>query len=219
MEQGDGTVWGMTASEDSHSELQPGQATSMHLQRALGGDRVSLDWLVERLDPLLQAQAAYRMGPLQHRLCDPRDIVHEAWLVLLPRLSSLPPRDGRMTPVLLSFLSTTITNKLNNLLRSELRRGGRDESQECEPAMRDEVSYEVTRREAQQQVREAISELTSQDREILILRGIEQQSGEETAESLGLTRHAVHKRYGRALERLRTRLPGSVFAELVEDDR
>lgn len=207
----------MTSKGESEPLLAPGQATSMHVNRAIDGDSRSLDWLVERLDPLLQAQASYRMGPIQQRICDPRDVVQEAWLVLLPRLGSLPPRDGRMTPVLLSFLSTTIINKLNNVLRAELRRDNHEaEAAHAQPDALDEVAARVEQRETQTHVNEAIAELVTQDREILILRGIEQRPADEVAQLLDLSKHAVHKRYSRALERLRARLPHSVFGELPD---
>ncbi|MCA8975750.1 MAG: sigma-70 family RNA polymerase sigma factor [Planctomycetes bacterium] len=200
----------------------PGQATSLHVNRAVAGDTASTSWLIERLNPLLLAQAAFRMGPELRRTYDPADLVHEAWLVLLPRLGSLPPRDGRLTPVLLSYLSTTIINKLNNLIRRELRRrlhhgATTDDDPVADLAgPRSEVISAIVHREAQSQVRDLLEELPQQDREILLLRGIEQQPTEDVAAMLELSHEAVYKRYSRALQRLRQRLPDSVFAELSD---
>ena len=42
----------------------PAGATSVHLRRAIDGDETSLDWIVERLTPLLLAQARYRTTQL-----------------------------------------------------------------------------------------------------------------------------------------------------------
>ena len=50
-----------------------------------------------------------------------------------------------------------------------------------------------------------------------MLRGIEQQSNTTVALLLDLTPAGVSMRYARALERLRARLPGSVFDELSEE--
>lgn len=206
--------------EPSAPAPDPGLATSLHVQRAVAGDSASLAWLVERLSPLLMAQAAYRIGPELRRICEPADVVNEAWLVLLPRLRMLPPRDGRMTPVLLSFLSTTILNKLNALLRRELRRRMHaDEAAaapDAEPPANAVVSS-IVRRETRSQVRDALDELPSEDREILLLRGVEQVPGDQVATMLGLSREVVYKRYQRALAKLRGRLPDSVFAELRDD--
>lgn len=206
--------------EPSASAPEPGLATSLHAQRAVAGDATSLAWLVERLSPLLLAQAAYRMGPELRRICEPADVVNEAWLVLLPRLRTLPARDGRMTPVLLSFLSTTILNKLNALLRRELRRRMHldQEAAVLDPVPpANEVVSSVVRRETRSQVRDALDELPGEDREILLLRGVEQLPAEQVAAMFGVSREVVYKRYQRALEKLRGRLPGSVFAELHDD--
>ncbi|MCR9245248.1 MAG: sigma-70 family RNA polymerase sigma factor [bacterium] len=202
----------------------PGQLTSQHVRRAVDGDAASMSWLIERLNPLLIAQARWRMGAALSRVCEPADLVHEAWLVLLPRLDTLPPRDGRMTPVLLSFLSTTILHKTQNLLRREARRrlqtgsagDGEDPLLEL-GGPQSEVVSAVVRREAETQIREALEELNEQDREILLMRGIEQQETEAVMELLGLSRDAVYKRYARALTRLRERFPNSVFDELRDE--
>jgi RNA polymerase sigma factor (sigma-70 family) len=125
-----------------------------------------------------------------------------------------------MTPVLLSFLSTTIINKLNNLLRRQLRRRLQGGSNDDVPAPAElsgpqsGIVEALVKREAGCQVREVLDELPDDDREIVLLRGIEQQSSEDVAALLGLSLDAVYKRYSRALQKLRARLPRSVFDEL-----
>ena len=52
------------------------------------------------------------------------------------------------------------------------------------------------------------------DREIILLRGIEELSTKSVAMLLELSPDAVYKRYRRALQKLRARLPGSVFDEI-----
>ncbi|HEX5054005.1 MAG TPA: sigma-70 family RNA polymerase sigma factor [Planctomycetota bacterium] len=213
----------MTSQTPADELPVPGDVTSLHVHRAISGDVTSTSWLVERLNPLLLAQASWRLGSELRRSCDPEDLVHEAWLVLLPRLPSLPARDGRMTPVLLSFLSTTILHKVHNLLRHAARRRvapdhrSSDDTTPPEPeGPRSEVIRAVVRRETACRVRAALDELDARDREIVLLRGIEQQPPEDVAGLVGSTNGAVCKRYQRALAKLRARLPDSVFAELIE---
>jgi RNA polymerase sigma-70 factor (ECF subfamily) len=53
------------------------------------------------------------------------------------------------------------------------------------------------------QLRDALQKLEEIDREVLILRHLEELSNQEVAEILGIDKYAASKRYVRALERLR----------------
>jgi RNA polymerase sigma-70 factor (ECF subfamily) len=207
---------------------EPDDLTSLHVRRAIDGDGSSLGWLVERLSPALHMQARYRLrGPVS-TWCDPADLVQDVWAIALPRLPDLVVRDGRMTPVLVRFLSTTLLHRVNRLIEDYLRgdRPRRDSSsvgggtgQGLDPAARsrDGVSACVGRAELQATVREAIEALSDDDRHVVVLRGIEQMSNNKVAEILGCQPSAATMRYQKALQRLRQKLPGSVFAELPGD--
>ncbi len=202
--------------------------TSQHVRRAVDGDLSSLGWVVRRLTPLLIAQAGWRLGPMMRRYYDPEDLVNDAWAVALPKLAGLPPRDGRYSPVLLRFLSTTLLNRVNNLVKKHLRgdrpgvvpAGDGDSGGDPLNFLPADASGVVTaaiKREVRSTVLECIDELEPIDREIIMLRGIEQHSPQTVAELLGLTTDAVGMRYHRALKRLRERLPDSVFDDLITD--
>jgi RNA polymerase sigma factor (sigma-70 family) len=200
--------------------------TSIQVRRAIAGDASSVGWLAERLSPVLVAQASWRLGPLLRPHYDPEDLVADAWLRLLPHLPELSPRDGRFSPVVLRFLATAIVNRVNNLVKRHLRRketAGTPDSKapSSEPSPFEQVSADVTgaitaamKREQHHAVAAAIEELDPKDREIVMLRGIEQRSNSTVAELLGITADAAAMRYHRALARLRARLPGSVFDEI-----
>lgn len=195
--------------------------TTIHVRRAIEGDEASLSWLVERLSPLLLAQVSYRLGPTLRALYDPQDLVQEAWLTLLPRLHELPERDGRHTPGFLRFLGTTLLNKVNTLVQKHLGAGRRSAGTPTDgwSAVAVDDSGVVTlaiRKETRNVVLRHIDSMDEQDREILLMRGIEQQRNQTVALVLGLTPQAVAMRYRRALERLREQLPGSVFEELED---
>jgi len=68
------------------------------------------------------------------------------------------------------------------------------------------VSRVAIRQEIQDRVRGIRIQLSSQDREILVLRTMEGLSVAETAEVLGLSEEAVKSRHRRALERFRRKL-------------
>ena len=191
--------------------------TTFQVRNAVQGDAQSLDWVVDRLSPLLLTQAEYRLGPALRTQVDPQDLVNEAWVITLPRLGELSMRDGRMTPVLLKYLTTTMNYRIGRMLRR--RTGARSLIGGAD--LLGEVSAEITgvptrveRRELHERVRECLEELPPRDREIIILRGIEQHASKDVAQILEVTPMAVDQRYSRALKRLRERLPRSVFAEL-----
>jgi len=200
--------------------------TTVHVHRALDGDEESLTWVVGRLSPLLLAQARYRLGSTLRPHYDPEDLVNEAWMVALPRLGDLVHRGGRLTPVLLRYLSQTLLFKINNLvkkhIRSEVRRKQVAPDSSADdldlvnqlPADMSGVVTQAVRHEQQSAVTAALEKLDSQDQEILLLRGIEQQSNQTVSLLLGLTPQAVSMRFSRALERLQKQLPGSIFDEI-----
>jgi RNA polymerase sigma-70 factor (ECF subfamily) len=65
----------------------------------------------------------------------------------------------------------------------------------------------AVREETLQDLRDALAALRDVDREVLILRHLEDLSNNEVAQVLGIDRFAASKRYLRALERLRHALP------------
>lgn len=195
------------------------ELTTFHVRRAKAGDRESLAWLFLRLKPLLLAQARYRMGRSLSRICDAEDLVNEVWVLLLDRIGELEARGGRETPVLLKFLSTALLYQVNNHLRKHIRRGekpGADRDTQLPSATSPDPGG-ATRAEVAERidaVLAALDTLPPRDREILILRGVEQKENMEVARLLGESANAVSLRYNRALQKLRETLPESVFEEL-----
>lgn len=191
----------------------PAAQTTMHVRRAVAGDDHSLAWVVERLSPLLLSQARYRLGSLSNHY-PPDDVVHDAWLATLPQLAALQARNERLTPVLLRYLSSTMLHAINNFARRHAREAATavDHTELASPASG--VVSQVLRLERQQAVSTALDRLDASDREVIVLRGIEQLPANTIAGLLGISAAAVSMRYSRALRRLRTHVPGSVFDEL-----
>jgi RNA polymerase sigma factor (sigma-70 family) len=196
--------------------------TSRILRRAIDGDLHSLEWLVEHLSPLLVLQAGHRLGPHLRQLYDAEDIVQDAWLVLLPRLDQLRPRGGRATPVLLRFLSTTILNRVSNLLQKHLRhaRSTQERREQASPSSLElatdstAVLERMARGESYHRILTVLQGLAEEDRLIVLYHGVEQNSCVEVAAQLQIKPNTVVVKYRRALDKLRARLPDSVFDEM-----
>lgn len=184
--------------------------TTTVLRRAVQGDEPSLGWVVERFSPILLAQADWRLGARLRAFYDPGDIVSEAWLIALPRFRDLQTREGRLTPVLVRFLSTTVVHIINGLARKHLRRGDALPLPTTNVPERATVTSVVVRMmssEATQELKRALASLSPSDLEILMLRGIEQRQNQVVATLLGISTAAASARYMRALERVRMHFP------------
>lgn len=200
--------------------MQSGEEqTSFHVRRAIGGSTASVTWIIERFTPALLVSANYRLGQHLRRHCDAEDVVNELWITVVGRLGGIEPREGRFTPVLLRFLATAMISRINNLARKfargELTRA--DTASGGLPDVRSpmtDVVSRVARNEESARLREAIDGLPENDREILVLRGIEQSDNQEVALRLSITPDAAAVRYHRALKRLRSKLAGSIFDDL-----
>lgn len=202
--------------------------TTLNVKAAIEGDVESTAWIIERFTPLLIAQARYRIGAKLQRIVDPEDLVQDTWAIALPKLSTLPARAGRFTPVVVRFLSTTLLYVFNNQLRKHLGRADsgqkKDGAGSTQPDFMGMLSADITgvvtraaRVEEKGHVHEAIEQLSQNDREIIVLRGIEQNSLEEVAATLDITTKNASVRYGRAILRLREALPDSIIQDLPDE--
>lgn len=200
--------------------------TTLHVARARAGDAESLEWLVRRFSPLLQKSAEYRLGKRLRELHDPEDIVNDVWVAVLPSIAELSAREGRYTPVLLRYLTRTLVFRINNLIQKHIRgkplkaRGRPDADGSAQDPV-DELAARVTgivtrvlKHESRDLVSSAIDDLEEKDRELIVLRGIEQRPYKEIGTLLGRDAKILAVQYQRALEKLRRKLPGSVFEDL-----
>ncbi len=196
------------------------QFTSHHARQARSGDLESIEWLVRRFSSLLLVNARYRIGPVLSRHYDAEDIVDEVWAITLPRLSSLSERDGRFTPVLLKFLSTTLIRRCNDLMKKYARErrfvpiGIGTGPGEALAAETTAAISRVVRQERAEAVASAIEALPDRDRELLILRGIEQQPYRAIEAIVGRDHKALAVEYRRALDKLKAKLGGTVIEDL-----
>lgn len=192
--------------------------TTIVVRSAIDGDDASLGVVVTRFTPLLMVQARHRLRRHLKDHYTPEDLVQDVWLIALPKLQQLRERAGRITPVLLRFLSGVLVNRYGTLLQKLVLGKPLLKAAEAEalPAKGTAVFERAARNEEIETVRRCLEELDDRDQQVIVLRGIEQASNVEAAAVLGLTPEHVAVVYHRSLRKLRSRLPTSVFAELAD---
>jgi RNA polymerase sigma-70 factor (ECF subfamily) len=203
--------------------------TSFHLRQARGGDKGSLEWVVKRFTPLLLANARYRMGDVLRRYFSPEDVVNDVWCITLPKLHAIGERGRRVTPAVVKFLSSATLYRCHDLLKKVLHRrppSAPDEIatmvKECklDSDLPDDTRGVITRlvsEEGLQALAAAIEALPERDRQLLILRGLEQQPYKAIAAVLGGDANVLSAQYHRALGKLRKLLAGSVLDDVDPD--
>lgn len=198
----------------------------MHLRRAASGDTDSTAWIVERFTSILLAHAAQRLGPGLRKHHDPEDVVADVWAIALPKLSELDLTPGRETGTVLKFLTTTLMYRVNNLVRKQIRRvQQRSRVSDAEEDHLSQLPRETTgivtravRAERRYAVRTGLEKLDPVDRDVVLLRGIEQRSNQDVADSLSMKPDTVSHRYRRALMKLRAMVPLAILDDLAEEE-
>lgn len=195
--------------------------TTIHVRQAIHSDRASVGWLVARFSPLLRCQARQRMAPSLRRFVDADDVVADVWMAVLSALPELQPAQGSASRGLVRFASTVLIRRLRDLLEKHVI--GKPAITPLEDPAASALSADtrgvvshVIAEESKSLVWSCLEELSEQDREILVLRGIEGRAHKDIAARVGLTAENVAVRYHRALKRLRALVPDSVFDDLED---
>jgi RNA polymerase sigma-70 factor (ECF subfamily) len=207
---------------------RPDDDTTLHVRGAIRGERACVDWVVTHFTPFLLAQAQYRVGRHLRGLYDPEDLVQRTWTIALGRLDTIQPRRDRYTPVLMSFLSSVLLQDYRNLLRKHINRRrepqadreSRDTSADRMAQIPETASGVITKAVRSARVAElwsALQRLSVEDREVLVLRGIEQLPFKAVAEKLGVNIGTLRWRYHEALKKLKPLFPAQMLEELAEE--
>ena len=192
------------------------------LDRAAAGDETVLETLFDRYRDRLRAMVVLRMDPRIAARTDPSDVVQEALIEAHRRLPEFL-RDRPMP--FYAWLRQLAWQKLVGQYRRHLRSKARTvlREQDVQAAARRQSSFRLSqalaktgpspsaalaRREDRERVVEALGRLSEDDREILLLRLVEQLSTKETAAVLGIAEGTVGSRQFRALRRLKGLLEG-----------
>jgi RNA polymerase sigma-70 factor (ECF subfamily) len=194
--------------------------TDMLLARVAAGDRPARDDLLERFRQRLRRLIRLRLDRRLASRLDPSDVVQESLADAAGKLDDYV----RTRPMpFYPWLRGLALDRLIDLHRWHVRsmkRSVRREEQALPPLPDESVaeladrlrargsspSDRLARREDASRIRAALDQLSARDRELLVLRHLEQLSIREISGVLGISEGAVKVRHVRALERLRDRL-------------
>jgi RNA polymerase sigma-70 factor (ECF subfamily) len=189
--------------------------TEKLLVLAAAGDRQAIGTLLQSHCQRLCSMVAWHLDRRLAPRLDPSDVVQESLKVAAQRLPDFA-RDRPMPlyPWLRQITWECLVN-LYNHHRRQKRDVAREEARglflsddsvlqvaERFMARGSSPSQQVLRREAQNRLREALGQMSTQDREVLVMWYLEELSVHEIALLLNLSEGGVKSRHRRALERL-----------------
>jgi RNA polymerase sigma-70 factor (ECF subfamily) len=188
--------------------------------RAAEGDDEAREWLLDRYRARLRRMVAVRLDRRLSARVDPSDVVQEALADASRHMDDfLCDRPLPFYPWLRQFAwSRLVALHRRHVLagkRSVDREEGRDMllSDASAGDLADRLlatgtspSHRALRNELLERVRDALARLAPRDREVLVMRHLEQLSTAEVAAVLGVSEGAVMTRLARALVRLRALL-------------
>lgn len=183
------------------------------LNEARAGDEQAFNQLIARHRGSLRRFVAARLDPRVQARLDPSDVVQETQLEAFRRIDDYLER--RPMPFRV-WLRKTAYERLLKLRRFHLDAAQR--SVTCELGLPDQSSLllarplldrgpspsqQLDRQDLVGRVREALAGLSETDREVLLMRHVDELPYLEIGYILGVEPAAARKRYGRALLRLR----------------
>jgi RNA polymerase sigma-70 factor (ECF subfamily) len=193
-----------TPGTTSQAPLISDEPTIELVVRAREGDRLAVEALLERCIPSLKRWAHGRLPLAARGSLDTSDLVQETVLHVLRRLDHFQPRHvGAMQ----AYLRQSVINRI----RDEVRRVSR---QPAPVELSEEPASDLTsplegaiKTEAYERYRDALQDLSTRDREMIVARVEAQWTVQEIAQKFGMrTTDAARMAVSRALRRLADRL-------------
>ena len=191
-------------------------STSILVKRAAEGDSVAARELFSRHREQLRRMIAIRMDRRIAARVDPSDVVQETLVEASDKLAKyLEKQPLPFYPWLRCLASERLIQLHRQHIRSQKRSVSREQRQEVMLADESVIelanrlaandtspSQRFSRREQLECVKAALEHLPHNDREVLVLRHLEQLSVQQAADVLGVSLAAVKTRHFRAIQRL-----------------
>jgi len=187
--------------------------TQRLLQQVRAGQAEATNLLFDRHRPYLRRLIEVRLDPKMRSRVDPSDVVQEAQLEASRRLNDYLKKPR--LPFRL-WLRQIAYDRLLMLRRHHVRAARRTVERDLPLPDRSSLvlaqqllaagsgpSQQLIKREFIRRIREAVNQLPEGDREVLVLRNLEELSNQEVAQVLHIDPSTVSWRYGRAVMRVR----------------
>jgi RNA polymerase sigma-70 factor (ECF subfamily) len=183
--------------------------TDRLIQAAADGDKAAVDQLLSRHRPYLRRVVELRMDPALRSRVDPSDVVQETQFAAAKRF------DDFITQRPTTFRLWLRRRALQQIIDDRRRHLAIKRSVHRDVSLTDMSSMAIAqhlicgspskivqRQEVCHQVHEAITQMSDLDREVLLLRYVEDLTNGEVAELLEITPDSASRRHGRAVRRL-----------------
>jgi RNA polymerase sigma-70 factor (ECF subfamily) len=183
------------------------------LQRARAGDARAFEELFGRCSDELRRAIDLRLDRRLRKRLDVSDVLQETYLEALRRLPAYLQQPPAAFGLWLRWLARDRLLVLHRQhlgtdrrsLRRELPLPPADSSTQFVEALAGNTSpsQAIAALEVAERLRQALEQLDEDEREVILMRHFEHLGNQEIAWLLGLSESAAHKRYARALLRLR----------------
>lgn len=205
------------------STPSPSRSEDLALARRIaGGDEDAFELLMRRHNQLLFRTAR---SVLRHE-SDAEDAVQEAYLKAFRAIATFEGRSSLATWLVRITMNEALTRSARKQRIVQLPSVAGPHDEVADDVEARETGWLGDRRRRPEEATgdgelravllEAVDRLPETLRTVFVLRGVEEMSVEETAESLGLSPEAVRVRYHRARTALRERIDEAVSAESRE---
>ena len=197
--------------------------TAALIERTARGDATARQQLLMRYRDRLLRMVALRIDRRLNARVDPSDVVQEALADASLRLDDyIKTRPLPLYPWLRELTAERLSKVHRHHIHTQRRSVAREHQSDRLPLDEESVaelverlcdrgsspSGRLNRNEQREQLMAALILLLPQDREILVMRHLEQMEISEIAASLGISEGAVRNRHFRAVLRLRANLGG-----------
>ncbi len=180
--------------------------TTDHLKRARQGSNQALDELFGRCSGRLLALIRLRMGPSLRSRLESRDVLQNTWIKALRAIETF---DGDSRESLMAWLGRIAANEINDLaeFHGRQRRDARKEvPEDAAPgelvAQVRTATARVALGEQARALEAALEQLSEPQREVIVLRRLEELSFAEVGERMGRSADASRMLYARAMTAL-----------------